>query len=310
MSVSVIIPVFQGELTVAKCISSILSQDVSDLELIVVDDGSTDATPDIVDRMAESDTRVVVKHTANRGRQAARFTGVQSATREWVTFVDADDKLPEHAIGKLLQQASDDVDIVFGNAYTLGVDKVNRMDMHQFRHLAIRGEGTIGVPWGSLYRRKLMTHYLFDLPKDFYMGEDYIFWLRLIFSTCKPVAMVHDCVYDKGEDTTSSLFAWTADYAETIQHFRENSIPNEYRSTYLRDTISDRLSNLCSVALYQNDSKWRNHPFTVKLQSDISEINYKVPLSTWLYLHLPSVRLRKYYRKLIDWLRRRLKLLS
>ena len=220
-----------------------------------------------------------------------------------MTFVDADDKLPPDAISKLAAKATDDVDIVFGNAYTLGIEGADTIDISTFRHMAVRGDGTIGVPWGSLYRHRLMKPYLFDLPKAFYMGEDYIFWLRLVFSTSKPVALVHDCVYDKGDDTTSSRFVWTADYAQSIQHYREESIPGEAYAVYLPDTISDRLANLCSVALCQADRQWRHHPFTTQLKADITRTHYPVPLSTRIFLQLPTTTLRRCYRRLVDWLR-------
>ncbi len=298
-----IVPVYQGEATIAACARSVLSQDYSSVELIIVDDGSTDGTVSLTDRIAAEDDRVTVVHTANRGRQAARLRGVELATSEWVTFVDADDRLPVDAVSKLAKAVTDDVDIVFGNGYSLRGESRSIIPMDDFRHMSVRGDGTIGVPWGTLYRRSVLTPYLFDQPKDFYMGEDYIFWLRLVFSTEKPVAVVFDNVYDKGDDTTSARFSWTADYAYQIQNYREQSIPRDKREEYIHETIADRLANLCAVALCQRRNSWRNHSFTLQLKADIVRTAYHVPLSTRIYLSLPSLWLRKLCHRTINLIR-------
>ncbi len=282
------------------CARSVLCQDYASVKLIIVDDGSTDATNSLTDCIATEDDRVMVVHTANRGRQAARLKGVELSTSEWITFVDADDCLPVDAVSLLAQAISDDVDIIFGNGYSLNGESRNIIPMDDFRHMAVRGDGTIGVPWGSLYRRSVLTPYLFNQPKDFYMGEDYIFWLRLVFSTEKPVAVVLDNVYEKGSDTTSAGFLWTIDYVALIQKYREQSIPPDRYEEYIHETIADRLANLCAVALCQRGNNWRSHSFTLRLKADIARTAYHVSLPTRIYLSLPSLWLRKLWRQTLN----------
>lgn len=303
VSVSVIVPVYQGESTIVACARSVLNQDYASVNLIIVDDGSTDATKSLTDRIAAEDDRVKIVHTANRGRQAARLRGVELATSEWITFVDADDCLPVDAVSLLAQAITDDVDIIFGNGYSLNGESRNIIPMDDFRHMAVRGDGTIGVPWGSLYRRSVLTPYLFNQPKNFCMGEDYIFWLRLVFSTEKPVAVVFDKVYDKGDDTTSASFSWTVDYVALIQKYRMQSIPPDRYEEYIHETIADRLANLCAVALCQRSNNWRSHSFTLRLKADIARTAYHVPLSTYIYLSLPSLWMRKLWHQTINLIR-------
>ena len=162
---------------------SILSQSFTDFELILVNDGSTDLSGRICDECAAFDARVRVKHQTNGGRTRARHEGVKLSRGEWVTFVDSDDALATDALRMLSGRATADVDIVFGNGYTLPCMARDFIPMAEFRHRAVRGEGTIGVPWGSFYRRTLLSDYVFDLPRDIYMGEDYIYWLRMVFAT-------------------------------------------------------------------------------------------------------------------------------
>ena len=89
--VSVIVPIYNKEQYLEECVNSIQLQTLNELEIILVDDGSTDASGQICDRIAESDQRVVVVHTENAGVCAARNMGLKLATGEYIGFVDADD---------------------------------------------------------------------------------------------------------------------------------------------------------------------------------------------------------------------------
>lgn len=89
--ISVIVPVFNAEKYLTRCVDSILKQTFQDFELILIDDGSRDKSSEICDGYAEKDERVRVIHQSNRGQAAARNYGVSKAKGEWVVFVDADD---------------------------------------------------------------------------------------------------------------------------------------------------------------------------------------------------------------------------
>lgn len=91
--ISVIVPVFRAERFLARCIESILSQDMSDLELILVDDGSPDQSGSICDAYASIDQRIHVIHQKNRGVSAARNAGLSLARGKYISFVDADDAI-------------------------------------------------------------------------------------------------------------------------------------------------------------------------------------------------------------------------
>lgn len=89
--VSVIVPVYNVEKYISRCIESILSQTFTDFELLLIDDGSTDSSGKICDEYAKKDTRIKVFHTENRGVSAARNLGIKEASAEWISFVDSDD---------------------------------------------------------------------------------------------------------------------------------------------------------------------------------------------------------------------------
>ena len=247
--VSVVVPVWQSEHTIRACVESILQQDYPYLQIVLVDDGCTDKSGKLMDELATKDERIIVVHQKNAGASAARWKGVEKSTGEWLCFVDSDDCLPVSAISDLLSVASEEVDIVLGNGKSLLGESRQLVPIEDFRHMAVRGEGTIGVPWGSLYRRNVLKHYYFDLPRDIVNGEDYIFWLRLVFNTEKPVAILYKEVYDKGPDTISSSFRWSSDYALKINKLRKAAIPQDKQHEYLSDIVSDSISNFFDLTL-------------------------------------------------------------
>lgn len=121
--VSVIVPVYNYQNYIRKCLDSILNQTYSNLEVIVVDDGSTDRSGDICDEYAAKDARVVVRHKQNGGIGSAMKVAMELVTGEYVAFVDADDYIDARAYERLITIAKDtDADIVEFGTYTVNTD--------------------------------------------------------------------------------------------------------------------------------------------------------------------------------------------
>ena len=104
---SVIVPIYNGEKFIHKCVDSILLQTFSDFELILVDDGSTDRCPKICDEYAAKDSRVKVIHQSNKGVSVARNTGLAAATGEYVAFCDGDDYYKDTLLERTYSIAKD-----------------------------------------------------------------------------------------------------------------------------------------------------------------------------------------------------------
>ena len=107
-SISVIVPVYNVERYLWECLDSILTQTYRDFELILVDDGSTDASGTICDEYAARDDRIRVIHQANQGQSAARNHGVEFAHGEWIHFVDSDDLIHPQMLEFLLRAVSEE----------------------------------------------------------------------------------------------------------------------------------------------------------------------------------------------------------
>ena len=293
--ISVIIPVYNSEDTIGACIESIQQQSMDDFELLIIDDGSTDQSGLICDCYAEKDNRLKVIHQQNKGRSEARYNGVIQATSKWVCFVDSDDQLPFSSLESLYKLTDEQTDIVLGNGHLLpATERREKIPMKDFRHLAVRAEGTIGVPWGSLYRRHLLTYWLFNVSRHIYNGEDYLFWLRLVFSTEKPVSVVYQSVYNKGSEHTSNCFTWTANYCYELNELRKQSIPLELHEYYMSDMLTDRIGNLFATAVWTERKQWINSRFYQDILDDLQKMNQSLSLKQRVFLSIPSRRLRAF----------------
>ena len=104
-TVSVVVPVYNVEKYLVRCIQSILSQTYRELEIILVDDGSKDNSSWMCDQLAAKDARIKVVHQENQGLGCARNTGLKNATGAFVAFVDSDDYIGESHIEKLYRSA-------------------------------------------------------------------------------------------------------------------------------------------------------------------------------------------------------------
>lgn len=116
--VSVIVPIYNVEKYLDRCMESLLNQTLKDIEIIMVDDGSPDNCPQMCDEYAKKDRRIKVVHKKNGGLSDARNAGLKVATGEYVAFVDSDDYQSLNTYEELYHQAeSGDYDVVYGGAF-------------------------------------------------------------------------------------------------------------------------------------------------------------------------------------------------
>lgn len=117
--VSCIIPVYNTQKYLPRCIESVLAQTFVDWEMLLIDDGSTDASGSICDEYAAKDERIRVFHKENGGISSARNLGLNYAQGEWIFFVDSDDSLPKTSLESLLSRSSD-ANIIAGGFFSFG----------------------------------------------------------------------------------------------------------------------------------------------------------------------------------------------
>ncbi|MDO5544835.1 MAG: glycosyltransferase [Eubacteriales bacterium] len=168
-TISVIVPVYNVAEYLPQCADSILSQDYGDLEVIFIDDGSTDASGQLCDQYAAKDPRVRVIHQKNGGAAAAKNAGLRTATGDYLTFVDSDDYLEPAAYGFLMKTLLEtNADAVQGS-----FREVYRNRAEEQRILAETLEGydyllrfpkdfSCALLWNKLYRRSIFDGVFFE----------------------------------------------------------------------------------------------------------------------------------------------------
>ena len=168
-TISVIVPVFNVAGYLPQCVDSILSQDYGNLEVILIDDGSTDGSGEICDRYAALDSRVRAIHQKNGGAAAAKNAGLRLATGEYLAFADSDDYLEPDAYGflmkVLLETGADAVQGSFREVYR------NRAEEQRISEEILEGydyllrfpkDFSCALLWNKLYRRALFDGVFFE----------------------------------------------------------------------------------------------------------------------------------------------------
>lgn len=122
MRFSIIVPIYKVEKYIHKCISTLIGQTYSDIEIILIDDGSPDRCPKICDEYAKLDNRIIVIHKQNGGLSDARNAGLEIATGDYVIFVDSDDYINSDTCERLLKYAETNCDVLIGDATVEGAN--------------------------------------------------------------------------------------------------------------------------------------------------------------------------------------------
>lgn len=132
MKISIVIPVYNAEKYIEKCIQSILDQTMTDFELIVIDDGSTDNSGRVLDNYAEHDSRIKVFHINNSGVSAARNYGINVCKADYIYIMDADDYLEKNALEDMYSAAIESrCDVVISDHYIFSMNKSQKVS-HYF----------------------------------------------------------------------------------------------------------------------------------------------------------------------------------
>lgn len=199
--ISVIVPVFNVVSSLKKCVTSIMRQDYFNLEIILVDDGSTDGSGIIIDRLAEQDLRIKAIHKKNGGLSSARNAGMKIATGEYIQFIDSDDWVQKEMLSTLcntLENTNADLAIC-GIIITDGIKNVPMSWFEENRVLTtkdaldelVSNKKITSHAWNKLYKYEVIKDVPFPEGK---LYED-IRMMHFVFEKCMKVAVVKERYY-------------------------------------------------------------------------------------------------------------------
>lgn len=179
--ISVIIPIYESEKFLSKCVDSVLAQTFKDLELILVDDGSKDKSREICDYYAKKDDRVIVVHKLNSGANASRIVGINKSQGKYILFLDSDDMLPDRALESLYKCfLCNNIDIAIGSMIIMHNNKSkvsnNYLDNGIYNResyiKALLTEKCHSGLHSKLYKKTIFTEDVFVLPENVFHHED------------------------------------------------------------------------------------------------------------------------------------------
>lgn len=217
--ISVVVPVYNKEKTIERCIKSISSQSYSDLEIIIVDDGSADKSGCICEKLSEHDNRIRIIRTENAGAVAARKKGIAIAKGDYIGFVDADDLIEPDMYERLFDAirksnadfvhsgfvlCKDDYSqpvIDFGEGFYKFDSDEARFEFLKHYYLQIKEGGTISYSlWSKLYKKKFIEKEFNHIQDGQDLGEDAVCLCRCILDANSvyllPIASYHYYVYE------------------------------------------------------------------------------------------------------------------
>lgn len=210
-TISVIVPVYNAERWLRRCVDSILAQTFTDFELLLIDDGSTDASPAICDDYAALDPRVRTFHQPNGGVSSARNLGLDNARGEWIGFIDSDDWVERKYLYTLV--SSDDGDL---NIVNYSIHKDTETFALQAYNNYFSGEGAlfdflqnyvnvhiIRAPWGKAFKRNIIEAHHLRFIEDIVTCEDTIFVLSYCIN-CRSIRLFDSALYNYEFSTANS----------------------------------------------------------------------------------------------------------
>lgn len=264
MKFSVIVPIYNVEKYLDRCINSILKQEYADLEILLVDDESPDNCPAICEDWAKRDNRIKVIHKRNEGLGLTRNVGMTAATGDYICFIDSDDYVVDDYFSELSERLAETgfPDVGLFGYYLIGSKEVKecinfcdgKFTKSQILDILLpkafsmslripQDTFGIGSAWGGVYKKDfLISNKLFFLSEREFLSEDLLFSINVCLHA-NEVVFVPKCLYNYCENSQSLSHSYRRD------RFDKSRILLDY----MLDIINNyHLSNECITRAYEN----------------------------------------------------------
>ena len=303
--ISVIIPVYNAEIHLKKCIDSLLSQTLKSCEFIFINDGSADKSRFIIEEFQKNDNRIILINGQNKGVSVARNEGLKIAKGNYIGFVDADDYIEKDYFEKLFNEINqDNLDCIVAK-YKSTLDGHSSISCHPFPSNKIYNkdfikskiipffinEDKLNTIWNKLYRTEIIaSNPHIQFPKGIVIGEDGLFNV-LFFNQCNSVKFIDYCGYNYQEiEKSATRDASKKDYFEmALQQFNY-----DYKNDFRVDLAAEEIIKLKSLRFINTVISLVN----VYLNSNLKSKNNYV----YTMISHPIIRtiLKKYWMEIVN----------
>lgn len=304
--ISIVVPVFNIEGYVERCLQSLLQQTYTNLEVLAIDDGSTDSSGAILDRLATTDSRIKVIHKENGGVTSARMAGIRNATGEWIGFVDGDDKIESDMYERLLRNAAEYHADISHCGYQMCFEDGRVHYFHNTGLLAqqdkitalkelLSGSRIEPGLWNKLFHKTLFRSLLHGeaVPLDIKINEDLLMNYRL-FSEAERTVFEDWCPYHYIVRSTSASQAKLNPHKiydpikvkEIIRQSAPAELHDAAQQAYISTCINTYHTLLTAGAKYKDDLR-KVHELLTQEADDFFLLGRKRRLMANMIVHTP-----------------------
>lgn len=240
--VSIIVPIFNAADYVLTCLQSIANQTYENIEVILINDGSTDDSGIIAEHFAYDDKRFQVYHIDNHGPAHARNEGIKRASGKWIQFVDADDSIAKTMTGALVDRTTEKIDLVICGYKGDKIYQPIFEDSYEQAGFLLQfgrlfSQGIIPSPCNKLYRHDIIKEQRIQFPENYRLGEDLLFQLQFL-RLARGVSVTRDVLYFYTERTGSLTKRYIPQYMDIQIDLYEQT------KQFLNDTKSNTTENM------------------------------------------------------------------
>ncbi len=286
--VSVVVPVYNVEKHLNRCIDSIINQTYEDFELILIDDGSSDNSGAICDQYSQKDNRIRVMHKENGGASLARNCGIDNANGKFVMFVDSDDYIGHEMLKTHIDLMENDVDLTVTSLDVVDNGKTRKYCMpnkiytvqQYFEDMGkkVYSELCASSPCCKFFRKSILEKYGIKYNTNMSLGEDTCFNTEYL-KYCKKIVSSENVLYHYTKENDDSLFS----------RFQENTYKNvkkafEHRIATLKQvgTSEETINNFTVMYI---EYMLENAIKSVKKGTKLQAIAYMRQVNRDEYLH-------------------------
>ncbi|ELX9624088.1 glycosyltransferase [Klebsiella variicola] len=244
IDISIVVPIYNTpEIYLEKCILAMLNQTKENIEIILVNDGSTNDALSVCYKYSEIDKRIIVIDQHNQGVSVARNSGIDIAQGEWIAFIDPDDWIDERYLESLWKARNKKTEIVIGNCYINEYKKEYKNDFLPFdKEIVISDKNilmsqlvsktlggyfpkhmAVGVPWGKIFNRKFLNEHNIKFIPGMVRMQDNVFCLYALYFA-KEIVFTPERYYHYRKENDSVSFKFNK---KIVDHFEKYFIETE-----------------------------------------------------------------------------------
>jgi len=252
---SLIVPIYNAEVYLSKCLTSLINQTYKNFEIILINDGSKDGSLKIAQKFANENDRIKIIDQKNAGVSTARNVGLATATGKYVIFIDSDDYLIDmRAIEKLHAATNKRTDVVMYNIFyenksvhypLLEKSYIDKREFDAFLFQMIRYEH-LNSPCNKVYNRQILNKYKIQFDNNIKIGEDLLFNIEY-FKYCQSAYYLNDTLYFY---RTSNVSSATSSYMK--DKYIDLMLVNDVMHVWMESRVNNKLTNVARFIRMKN----------------------------------------------------------